>query len=97
MELLKSTVEWYQRHALDIGLGNVKFSVLTANEDLLRQANTRPQLPLTSLLELLYKTNSNLLDFMGFEVDQSVLPPSNYEEHLPLIEAIDGVRQGKYF
>ena len=79
VELLQSTVEWYQRHALDIGLGNLKFSVLTANEDLLKQANSRPQLPLTSLLELLYKTNSNLLDFMGFEVDQSVFPPAGYE------------------
>lgn len=66
VELLQSTIEWYRRHAQDIGLGNIKFSLLTANDELLKLANTRPQLPLTSLLELLYKTNSNLLDFMGF-------------------------------
>jgi hypothetical protein len=63
---LESVIEWYKRHTSDMGFTSLKFSILTANDELLKVAPSKPHLSITSLLELLYKTNSNLLDFMGF-------------------------------
>jgi hypothetical protein len=70
---------------------------LTANEEFIKLKDVRKGLNITSMLEFLYQKNSNLLDFMGFEVNENILNTESYQEHLEVSAAVDGVRQGKYF
>lgn len=70
---------------------------MTANEEFIKLKDVRKGLNITSMLEFLYQKNSNLLDFMGFEVNESILNTESYQEHLEVSAAVDGVRQGKYF
>ncbi len=70
---------------------------MTANEEFIKLKDVRKGLNITSMLEFLYQKNSNLLDFMGFEVNENILNTESYQEHLEVSAAVDGVRQGKYF
>lgn len=93
-EHLMRCVKWYEGHCKEFGLRGVSFKVLTADPTL---ATTQRKKDVTYLVDFLRDNNSNLLDFMGFQLRQDIFPHRIFPEHMPLNQAVALVKQGKLF
>lgn len=63
--MLKLSMEWYQRHTLEIGFKHINFTLLTSTSDILSHKEESNNINIVNIVDFLKNENSNLLDFVA--------------------------------